>query len=171
MTHAFWSDSPVNAGAYRLLEHAVGQVYGLPCPEVKKDGRGKPYFPARPDIFFSLSHTRGAVMVCLSDAPCGCDIERERPVRDSVLRRVCTPEELAQFDFFELWTLKESFYKLRGGSDAPMWEARFARSGAAILAPDPAAACALQRLAPYYSAVATLSPPILPPIFIPKESL
>lgn len=170
MTYSLWSDFPEKRGAYALLRYAAEARLGAPCPDVEKDAHGKPYFPARPELHFSLSHTRGAVMVCLGDAPCGCDIELVRPVRKSVARRVCTPRELAELDFFELWTLKESFFKLRGRSDAPFWEARFSRSADGLLAPDPTVQCALFRLGPYMSAVCSRSPAAAPE-FVPADIL
>lgn len=170
MTDVFWSDAPEKSGAYRLLEYAVRTSLGVPCPKVAKDAWGKPFFPARPELCFSLSHTRGAVMVCLGEVPCGCDIDLIRPVRPGVVERVCAPEELAEFDFFELWTLKESFFKLRGRSEKPLWEARFSRKGGRILSPDPDVHCALFPLGPFAAAVCARSP-IAAPVFVPENLL
>lgn len=170
MTYVFWSDCPEKSGAYRLLQYAVRERLGFPCPKIVKDAHGKPYFPSRPEIRFSLSHTRGAVMVCLGDAPCGCDIELIRPVRPGVPLRVCAPEELAEFDFFQLWTLKESLYKLRGHWEKPLWAAVFSRSPERILSPDPAVTCALFPLGAYQSAVCSLSP-VDAPVFVSDNDL
>ena len=57
---------------------------------------GKPYFTGRPDIHFSLSHTKGAVMCAISGSEVGCDIERidRRMDLESVAARVFTEKEI-----------------------------------------------------------------------------
>ena len=58
---------------------------------------GKPYFTGRPDIHFSLSHTKGAVMCAISGSEVGCDIERidRRMDLESVAARILTEEEFS----------------------------------------------------------------------------
>lgn len=84
---------------------------------------GKPFLRDRPELFFNLSHSGGYALCALSDREVGADVERIRPVRDSLIRRVCTDPELALLPqdpearrsrFFQLWTAKESFLKLSG---------------------------------------------------------
>ena len=57
---------------------------------------GKPYFAGRPDIHFSLSHTKGAVMCAISGSEVGCDIERidRRMDLESVAARILTEKEI-----------------------------------------------------------------------------
>ncbi len=154
MIRAFFSEKSGREAAYRLLARAVEDVYGVPCPEIEKDEHGKPRFPARPEIHFSLSHTAGLVLAVVGDRPCGCDAEPlARPVRPSVAARVCTREELAEFSFLELWTLKESFFKVRGTLPYPFYEARFSRAGGAVLTPDPLLHARLYPLGPWVAAV------------------
>ena len=160
MIEAFIADIGGKEPAHALLAAAVQRVYGIPCPPVAYADSGKPFFPARPDICFSLSHTKSRVMVCVSDRPCGCDVEDIRPLRPSVVERVCTPEELASFSFFELWTLKESFLKLHGALPHPFWTARFTREGGAVLTPDKSVRAALY---PLDNAFAALCTPLQPP--------
>jgi 4'-phosphopantetheinyl transferase len=62
----------------------VADVYGAALPAVKKHRTGKPYFPDRPDIFFSLSHTSTHVLCAVASTPVGVDIEAIRPVRPGV---------------------------------------------------------------------------------------
>jgi 4'-phosphopantetheinyl transferase len=121
---------------YALLEYMVTTAYGIPMPRVKKHRTGKPYFPDRPDICFSLSHTSSHVLCAVSARPVGADIETVRSVRPGVAERVCTPDELGAFDFFELWVLKESFLKLSGRTDVSFKKLCFARDGDAIVTPD-----------------------------------
>ena len=63
--------------AYGLLRLALGEE-GLPA--IALGERGKPFFPERPDLHFSLSHTEGTALVGLSDRPIGVDIEKLRPL-------------------------------------------------------------------------------------------
>lgn len=125
-----------SAAVYALLEYAVSKSYGIPMPAVKKQSGGKPYFPDRPDIHFSLSHAKTHVLCAISDFPVGVDIETVRHLRQGVAERVCTPDELCVFDFFELWVLKESFIKLSGNTHVSFKNIRFKRNGGKIITPD-----------------------------------
>lgn len=79
---------------------------------------GQPVIPGEP-IFVSLAHCNDYV-VCVADtAPVGIDIEQLRPVKDGMIHRVCTPEELLYVGqdperFFEVWTAKEAYFKMLG---------------------------------------------------------
>ena len=85
---------------------------------------GKPYFADAPELCFNLSHSGNFVMLAVSDAPIGCDIERIRTADDRVARHIMTPEEFAAFcaceeserdaHFTGLWTAKESYLKACG---------------------------------------------------------
>lgn len=89
-------------------------------PELRTNEYGKPYLPGGPQL--SLSHTRGAVAAAIGTGPVGVDVERIRPIRADLPRRVLSPAEYGWFqargqrpgDFFTLWTLKESYYKYLG---------------------------------------------------------
>ena len=106
-------DSP---SAYSLLDFAYSREYSSPLPEINKTPNGKPYFPAKRDIHFSLSHSRTHVLCALSDTPVGIDIESPRPVSERTARYFCSPDELFAFDPLDLWVLKESYIKLVGGT-------------------------------------------------------
>ena len=121
---------------YALLEYMIVNTYGIPMPVIKKHRTGKPYFPNRPDLCFSLSHTAEHVLCAVGMYPIGVDIEAIRPVKPGVAERVCSSNELQTFDFFELWVLKESYYKLNGKSDIPFKEICFSRSNDTVLTPD-----------------------------------
>lgn len=128
---------------YALLKYMVTREYGIPMPAVKRFQTGKPYFPERSDIHFSLSHTSTHVLCAVSAKPVGVDIEAVRPVRPGVAGRVCTPDELLAFKFFELWVLKESFIKLSGNTDISLKKICFARDGERIITPDKSVAARL----------------------------
>ncbi|MBR5741166.1 MAG: 4'-phosphopantetheinyl transferase superfamily protein, partial [Firmicutes bacterium] len=98
---------------------------------VAETEHGKPYYPALPSVFCSVSHSRGW-WVCLFDKhPCGVDVEETGRSRanDAVIRRKFTPEEQALFGeqtgcadpgsageatFLRVWTRKEAYLKYTG---------------------------------------------------------
>ena len=119
-----------------LLARAYFEMYGEKLPLLAKTEQGKPYLPERPDVFISLSHTKTHVLVAIGECPVGADAETVREVRRGVFERISTEKEREKFGFFELWTLKESYFKLFG--EAPsMRETEFDREGGEIAAPSP----------------------------------
>ena len=121
---------------YALLGHAYNIHFREVLPVIEKTPNGKPYFPERSDIHFSLSHARTHVLCALSDKPVGADIESPRPISLRARRFFCSDAELELFDPLDLWVLKESYIKLHGLTLASMNEFRFSRDGARIIAPD-----------------------------------
>lgn len=114
-----------HAAGQRLLKIAYDAFSGGTAPNVIKDEHGKPYFPERPDIHFSISHS-GSFALCAIDCyPVGADIQFIRPVTVSLIRRVCGAKELIYTGFFDLWVLKESHIKLFGELTAPYSEICF----------------------------------------------
>lgn len=99
--------------AYTLLLLALRQRCGLRhLPEVAKGAYGKPFFPEHPEIHFNLSHTGGAVLVGLGDAPLGVDIERIRPVSLRTMRRLAGVD--TEEAFFQCWVRREARTKRTG---------------------------------------------------------
>ncbi|MCL2226280.1 MAG: hypothetical protein FWB97_01430 [Oscillospiraceae bacterium] len=122
---------------YDLLKYAYWQRYAGEFPEIKKTPNGKPYFPDRPDIHFSLSHTMSHVMCAISDRLVGCDIEAaDREVSNRALRFFASSEEQEMFDPLDLWLLKESYIKLIGGTLATIKQQRFQKESGRIIPPD-----------------------------------
>ena len=83
---------------------------------------GKPTLEGGP-VQFSLSHAGDWVACGLADCPLGVDIEKVQPVEGGMYGLCLTPQEQQQLEqaptpperrFIQLWTLKESFGKLRG---------------------------------------------------------
>lgn len=99
---------------------------------------GKPALPGGP--YFNLSHSGGRVLLVVSDAPCGCDIERHLPGRDvaALARRWFHPDAYADFVrlgatpavFYRLWTLGESYVKGVGDGLAALSPRTFRHSAA-----------------------------------------
>lgn len=86
---------------------------------------GKPALPDGPEFSLAHSHDHALVAVC-RDAAVGADLERvrDRPVAPPSVERWFAAEERAELErlagadrvnrFFELWTLKEAYWKARG---------------------------------------------------------
>ena len=95
--------------AYHLLALALEREYGLDSlPEIAREPGGKPFFPSRPDICFSISHSHGAAVCALHDKPVGVDVEKLRPAPPRLAGGM---EDEA---FFRLWTAKEATIKRQG---------------------------------------------------------
>lgn len=86
---------------------------------------GKPECSGYSSVQFSISHSQNDVMCALSNAPVGVDIEHIRPLpyraiahRFFTQGECCalfnTPAERQLSFFYRLWTLKESYTKMRG---------------------------------------------------------
>ncbi len=107
----------------RLLEWSMRREYGVEPSELKlaSGPHGKPFFQNHPACF-SVSHCRGLVCCALGEWEIGVDAEPVRPFDPRLVRRICTPEELAYLETVSdrgtalttLWTLKESLMKMTG---------------------------------------------------------
>ena len=125
-----------STAVYSLLDYAFQAEFGEPLPEIKKTSAGKPFFPDKPEIHFSLSHARTHVLCALSDHPVGIDIESPRDVSERAIRFFCSPEEFMLFNPLELWVLKESYIKFIGGKLLMVKTIRFSRDNRRIITPD-----------------------------------
>ena len=105
-----------SAWGVSLLAYAVRAVWGIDLPETAELPGGKPYFPACPQLHFSVSHTRTAALVAVSAAPVGADVEQVRPLHPAMARRLAQAD-CGDLQPFELWTLRESWFKLTGAGD------------------------------------------------------
>ncbi len=102
--------------AYGLLAAALRERLGWESlPEIARSPRGKPWLPQWPGVHFSLSHTAGAVLAGISNAPLGVDLERlDRPIGSRTLRAWGGGDSQ---DFLREWTCREALAKKR---DEPM---------------------------------------------------
>lgn len=83
-----------------------------------KTEKGKP-FAVNANIFFSISHSKNTVVCAVSDKEIGVDIEEIRSIRLKAAEKFACESELEYIGnditrFFEIWTLKEAFFKCRG---------------------------------------------------------
>lgn len=84
---------------------------------------GKPYLEHEPALYFSVSHTRNAIAIALSDRETGVDVEKTGlPDRDAA-RLAFTDREYSRAfpggadetaGFYEIWTRKEAYLKWLG---------------------------------------------------------
>ena len=129
-----------SALAYSLLLYALEQRHGVrELPELGVTPGGKPYFPSRPDWHFSLSHTRGFVLAAVSASPVGADVQLRDGRGERLAERLMSEKEREDFDFYELWSLRESLYKLTG--EGSLRDMRFERRGGLIVPPKAGAFC------------------------------
>lgn len=129
--------SPQRGSAFgvSLLEYAVRDTWGMDLPEMSPPGSGKPVFVGETGKHFSVSHSKTHVLVALSDEPVGADLETRRDISEKSKRMIMNGQEMREFDFFELWCLRESVYKLNGAGNLREI-LRFHRDGDRIMGPD-----------------------------------
>lgn len=126
-----WQREPLCA--YWLLRRMLRECFGWrEFPRMDHTPTGKPYFPAWPDVHFSISHTDGAILVGLADREIGADVERLRPVKERVLQRFgCDGEK----SFFNSWVRREARAK-RTGTPVELGQESPLRQGEQIFTPE-----------------------------------
>ena len=138
--HPGRSNSPGSAWVGAQLPYALRYERSCDLPEITLMSGGKPFFPSHPEICFSLSHTKTAVLAAVSSFPIGADVEFRRETKPALERRLLELQH-GDLDLFELWTLRESWFKLTGEGD--LRSIPFMREGGVITGPDPALQCRL----------------------------
>ncbi|MCI2105370.1 MAG: 4'-phosphopantetheinyl transferase superfamily protein [Intestinimonas sp.] len=113
-------------GTHALLAAVLNQRYGItPLPKLAHHDAGKPFFPAHPEIQFSLSDSGGLALCALGTGPVGADLEVPRPRRtglERLARYALTEAEYHAFlaqggnwaAFYPLWTRREAWCKYTG---------------------------------------------------------
>ena len=114
-------DKLLSAAAGYILERGLKEE-GVTNPQFFYNADGKPYLKGG-KVHFNLSHS-GSVAVCaLSDSEVGVDVQALRPVKNELLKKVCTQAEYSFVTadgesslqrFCRLWALKESVMKCLG---------------------------------------------------------
>lgn len=136
--------SPQRGSAFgmSLLEYAVNAVWHVPMPELTPPDGSKPEFIGNTGMYFSVSHTDTHVMVAVSDAPVGVDVQTHREITKDSANVLMDEIEREQFTFHDLWCLRESLYKLNGAGHLRN-VLRFRRDGKELIYPVPGVAGAL----------------------------
>ena len=111
-------------GAGLLLDDVLRKSYGLSEIELETNEYGKPSLKNHPELHFNLSHSGDVVILTVSDTECGADIESTQRPHEAmgVANRFFSRNEYAAMllsanpneAFCRLWTLRESYVKMRG---------------------------------------------------------
>ena len=94
---------------YRNIMTSLGNELPDRVEIVREEG-AKPRFDTD-DAHFNLSHSGGVILVGISHAPIGVDIEKIRPIDFKKFDFIDAEDEQ---DFFEKWTERESYLKFTG---------------------------------------------------------
>jgi len=111
--------------AWRILSQLEGRSIGE--KEIRREIQGRPFLPGR-ELDFNIAHSGALTAVSLVrgiNLRTGCDVERIRPriKAEGIAENYFSSSEKdylfteGRFDetrFYEIWTLKECFLKLRG---------------------------------------------------------
>lgn len=111
-------------GAGLLLKAVLKKEYGLSDFEIETNEFGKPFIKDHSDLHFNLSHS-GEIAVCtVSDMDCGVDIENTLAPHETmaIANKFFSRNEYVAMmlspnpdeAFCRLWTLRESYVKMRG---------------------------------------------------------
>lgn len=127
--YRFPRDQYLSLGAGILLFCGLRR-YGIRPEEqeIHYGRNGKPYIEGRDAVHFNLSHSLQRAVCSFSSREVGTDIEAVAAVSPVLIRRICTAaeqvylssvgEERRQEEFFRIWTIKESYMKMRGAGFA-----------------------------------------------------
>lgn len=116
-----------SVAADMLVRRAVSDIYAVDGQDVVilEDKFGAPYIEGI-NAHISISHSGDYAACALSDKPIGIDIEKIRPISRRVAERTFSAGELeylgsgeelcgeALVRFYEIWTAKEAYAKMKG---------------------------------------------------------
>lgn len=114
--------------SYLLLCYILNKDYDIfITPKFKYGKNKKPYFENIKKLYFNLSHSNNKIAGAVSDCNIGIDIQEQRKISKSMIKRVLNEKELDDYlsytkeierkkCFCRLWTIKESEIKRRGSS-------------------------------------------------------
>ncbi len=105
-----------------LLRRLAAERLGITEPDIRLTAYGKPYIADAESFHFNISHSGAFVVLAVSDAPVGVDIEQTVPVEwrgisesfgekeREMLTEAVDPLEC----FYRIWTIREAFAKEEG---------------------------------------------------------
>ncbi len=103
-----------------VCRKAIAEFCGVDASEIRfaLSPTGKPYAKNLP-VHFSISHSGDYAVCAVSETEIGIDIEKIRTVHPRAYKKFCTESEadyirIAENGFFEIWTLKEAYFKCIG---------------------------------------------------------
>lgn len=103
---------------WRLFEHALKESRGIDIRSLKIKKRANGKWCAE-GVEFSLTHTKNAVAVAISNAPVGIDLEPLSALKNDISKRILTECELSEYKklkhdekyLIKMWTAKEAVFK------------------------------------------------------------
>ena len=113
----------LSLAVYILLMEGLKKEYGITeAPIFDYTNEGKPFIANRPDIHFSLSHSKNVALCAIGDQPIGADVETSRNISPSLINYTMSENEQEQIyassnrtmQFLHFWTRKEALLKLTG---------------------------------------------------------
>lgn len=115
------SHKTAHFAALDLLGAALAADFGVRHVKIRRKGLEKPVL-VHDRLFMNLSHCKGLAVAAVGTVPLGVDAEAPRTVKESLVKKVCTPEEAAEIQsvadsalaFSRFWTLKEAYAKFTG---------------------------------------------------------
>ncbi len=115
------SHKAAHFAALDLLSSALAEDFGVYHAVIRRSGLGKPKL-IHDSLHMNLSHCRGLAVAAIGRVRLGVDAEAPRSVPDSLIEKVCTPEEISAIRadddknraFSRFWTLKEAYSKWDG---------------------------------------------------------
>lgn len=126
--YRFDIDKKLSLYAELVLRYGIEQCFNITMPEIQfgYEKSGKPFLINKESLHFNFSHTKKAVLCCISkNNEVGTDIERIRtcpPLK--IMEGNFHPKEIEYVNsfkndkqaeaFFEIWTRKESYTKMNG---------------------------------------------------------
>lgn len=107
-----------------IVKYEICKHFGIDMDEITFDQMeyGKLFVKGHPELCFNLSHSGKWVVCALSNKPVGIDVEEVKDDCISIAKRFFTLKENERInacksanekkqEFFQLWTLKESYMK------------------------------------------------------------
>ena len=108
-----------------LCRKAISEFCSIPANKIEfgVSEHGKPYAKGL-DVHFSISHSGDTVVCAVSDKEIGIDIEKIRKINPGSSQKFASEAEKNYIDthengFFEIWTLKEAYFKCIGTGLGP----------------------------------------------------
>ncbi len=124
-SYSLQEDKRLSLCASVLLKLALEKT-GIPEAQqiIKTAKSGKPYLEKQSELFFNLSHSGNIACCVIGPGTNGIDVEFIKPSRIKMTERFFPKEDIDYifssetddekfFRFFECWTLKEAFCKMK----------------------------------------------------------
>ena len=124
-SYLFDTDKKLSLYSEILLRVIIVKTFHIDNASVffDKNAYGKPYLKNNKNFHFNISHTKGLIVIAISNSPIGVDVELTRRFDLHIAKRFFTEYEIEYINgdtekmyqrFFEIWTKKEAYIKHNG---------------------------------------------------------